>query len=121
RYQAADRQDTAAPRPTVGARSVEQADRSGADGCNPVRRQTARAHDRSRDEAARPAPINSGTFRPGIHLSLVTPTTARRSCAPAGGSIVMSPVPASSNVRALEQVRILHHSGKPDRTEVEAA
>jgi GTP cyclohydrolase I len=33
----------------------------------------------------------------------------------------MSPVPASSNVRALEQVRILHHSGKPDRAEVEAA
>jgi len=27
----------------------------------------------------------------------------------------------SSNVRALEQVRALHHSGKPDRAEVEAA
>jgi GTP cyclohydrolase I len=35
--------------------------------------------------------------------------------------IAMSSVPMSSNVRALEPVRALHHSGKPDRAEVEAA
>jgi GTP cyclohydrolase IA len=33
----------------------------------------------------------------------------------------MSPVPMSSNVRTLDQVRALHHTGKPERAEVEAA
>jgi GTP cyclohydrolase I len=36
-------------------------------------------------------------------------------------AIAMSSNAMSSNVRALEQVRALHHSGKPDRTDVEAA
>lgn len=83
RHQAGDRKNTAAPGAKTGARPIEQADRTGVDGCVSVRRPALRAHDRSCHETARSSLNGGGTFRPANHL-IVVPPTAGAAPAPGG-------------------------------------